>query len=170
MIFESMVHDPSRIALKQPRLGLVYRYLFPFYLLFQLPLAWVAGLRLATLDQGRCVVRMRYRFWNKNPFGSMYFAAMAMGAEMSTGLPAYVFLRQNRKSVSLLLAGMEAVFHKKAVGRLTFEFEDQGELIQALANLAQSGDTCRTVLVSRCYDASKQLMAEFRFTWTFRQR
>ena len=95
---------------------------------------------------------------------------MAMGAEMSTGLPAYVFLRQNRKSVSLLLAGMEADYHKKAVGRLTFEFEDQGELLQALGNLKRSGDACRIVLVSRCYDASKQLMAEFRFTWTFRQR
>lgn len=100
----------------------------------------------------------------------MYFAAMAMGAEMSTGLPAYVYLRQNQKNVSLLLAGMEAVYHKKAVGRLTFEFEDGGDLIPCLEALAKSGDTCRTVLVSRCYNESKQLMAEFRFTWTFRQR
>jgi hypothetical protein len=170
MIFEAVVHDSSSTDFKQPRLGPAYRFLFPIYLLFQLPLAWVAGLRLVSLEQGRCVVRMRHRFWNKNPFGSMYFAAMAMGAEMSTGLPAYVFLRQNRKSVSLLLAGMEADYHKKAVGRLTFEFEDQGELLQALGNLKRSGDACRIVLVSRCYDASKQLMAEFRFTWTFRQR
>jgi len=53
---------------------------------------------------------------------------------------------------------------------LTFEFEDGGDLIPCLEALVQSGDTCRTVLVSRCYNESKQLMAEFRFTWTFRQR
>ncbi len=167
---ETVKETPKTMPAQSPSLPSVYRHLFPVFLLFKLPLAWMAGLRLDVLEGGRCVVRMRHGFWNRNPFGSMYFAAMAMGAEMSTGLPAYVYLRQNQKNASLLLAGMEAVYHKKAVGRLTFEFEDGGDLIPCLEALVQSGDTCRTVLVSRCYNESKQLMAEFRFTWTFRHR
>ncbi|MFM7747554.1 MAG: DUF4442 domain-containing protein [Bacteroidota bacterium] len=57
--------------------------LFPVFLLWKLPLAWLAGLRINHLDSRGCEIRMRHSFWNKNPFGSMYFAAMAMGAEMS---------------------------------------------------------------------------------------
>ncbi len=167
---KTVKENPKTMPAQSPSLPSVYRHLFPVFLMFKLPLAWMAGLRLDVLEGGRCVVRMRHGFWNRNPFGSMYFAAMAMGAEMSTGLPAYVYLRQNQKNASLLLAGMEAVYHKKAVGRLTFEFEDGGDLIPCLEALVQSGDTCRTVLVSRCYNESKQLMAEFRFTWTFRHR
>jgi len=100
----------------------------------------------------------------------MYFAAMAMGAEMSTGLPAYVFLRRRGQSVSLLLSGMEAVYHKKAVGPVYFRFEGMQDLLASLETLQKSGDTCTAFLVSHCFNNQKQLMAEFRFTWTFRQR
>jgi hypothetical protein len=144
--------------------------LFPVFLLWKLPLAWLAGLRITYLDSRGCEIRMRHSFWNKNPFGSMYFAAMAMGAEMSTGLPAYTHLRRRRQSVSLLLSGMEAVYHKKAVGLIHFRFEGMKSLLDSLETLQKSGDTCTALLVSQCFNKQKQLMAEFRFTWTFRQR
>jgi hypothetical protein len=143
---------------------------FPVFLLAKLPLAWMAGLRIGYLGDKGCEIRMKHRFWNSNPFGSMYFAAMAMGAEMSTGLPAYVYLRKQRQDVSLLLAEMEVVYHKKAVGRVYFRFEGMKDLITSLETLGHSGDTCKTRLVSHCFNDQKQLMAEFRFTWTFRQR
>jgi len=143
---------------------------FPVFLLWKLPLAWIAGLRITYLDSEGCEIRMKHCFWNSNPFGSMYFAAMAMGAEMSTGLPAYVYLRQRRQSVSLLLAGMEAVYHKKAIGLVHFRFEGMQDLLTSLETLQKSGDTSTVLLVSQCFGDQKQLVAEFRFTWTFRQR
>jgi hypothetical protein len=145
-------------------------HLFPVILLLKLPLAWMAGLRITYLDSGGCEIRMKHCFWNKNPFGSMYFAAMAMGAEMSTGLPAYAYLRRRSQNVSLLLSGMEAVFHKKAVGRIYFRFEGMKDLLGSLETLQKPGDTSTAILVSRCFSDQKQLMAEFRFTWTFKQR
>jgi hypothetical protein len=144
--------------------------LYPLFLIWKLPLAWMAGLKIGYLDGEGCEIRMQHRFWNSNPFGSMYFAAIAMGAEMSTGLPAYVYLRQQGLNVSLLLAGMEAAFHKKVVGRVHFRFDGMPELLANLETLSQSGDTCTAQLVSHCFSDQKQLLAEFRFTWTFRHR
>ena len=64
---------PKTMPAQSPSLPSVYRHLFPVFLLFKLPLAWMAGLRLDVLEGGRCVVRMRNGFWNRNPFDSMYF-------------------------------------------------------------------------------------------------
>ncbi|MFM7178505.1 MAG: hypothetical protein ACKOX5_03245, partial [Bacteroidota bacterium] len=67
-------------------------------------------------------------------------------------------------------SGMEAVYHKKAVGQVFFRFEGMKNLLESLESLQKSGDTCTALLVSQCFSDQKQLMAEFRFTWTFRQR
>jgi len=148
----------------------VQAFFFPLFLMTRLPLAWVAGLRVRKCDDAVCVIAMRYGYWNRNPFGSLYFAAMAMAAEMSTGLPAFLYLRKHRLNVSLLLAEMQATYHKKATGLVSFEFDEVQAVQAQLGALQSKGDSCTTVAHSRCYDGQKQLLAEFRFIWTFRHR
>src|SRR5437773_1785553 len=55
------------------------------FLWWKLPLAAIAGLRVRRLDAGACEVTVPFKWLTQNPFKSLYFAAHAMAAEMSTG-------------------------------------------------------------------------------------
>ena len=55
------------------------------FLLFKLPSAFICGVRAKQLEATKCVVSVKHRWINQNPFNSMYFAVQAMAAELSTG-------------------------------------------------------------------------------------
>jgi hypothetical protein len=48
-----------------------------------LPSAFIVG--VACVDEKQCVVSVKHRWINQNPFNSMYFAVQAMAAELATG-------------------------------------------------------------------------------------
>ena len=51
----------------------------------KMPIAWLSGLKIISLDQNECTVSIPYKRLTQNPFHSVYFASQAMAAEMSTG-------------------------------------------------------------------------------------
>lgn len=62
--------------------------LFQFYLLRHLPLAYIAGVKTRYVNFQEAEIYMKFRWINQNPFGSIYFAALCMGGEFSTGIIA----------------------------------------------------------------------------------
>ena len=64
-------------------------FLFRLYLLTRLPSAFFAGLKISDLEADTCTVTVRYKWFTRNPFRSIYFACLAMAAEMSTGVLAH---------------------------------------------------------------------------------
>lgn len=137
-------------------------------LLRVLPLGFIAGLRLLRCDQQQCHIGIRYGYLTKNPFRSTYFAAMAMAAEMSTGLPALLHLRSQKRNVSMLVTDFQAQYYKKAVGRLQFRFEEVVALQAAIDNAGHEGKVFEAV--SRGYNAANECVAEMRVSWSFKQR
>ena len=60
----------------------------------------------------------------------MYFAVLAMSAELSTGMLAIFSIAKYDQSIAVLVVESSGKFHKKAVGKIDFICED-GELFQA---------------------------------------
>ena len=81
-----------------------------------LPLAAFAGLRITRLDEHACSVRLPGGWRTRNPFGSTYFAAQAMAAEMSTGAPGLALREDAPRSVSMLPVGVRASYLKRLTG------------------------------------------------------
>ena len=50
---------------------------------FKLPSAWWSGVRLHEITVEKCVVSVRHRWINQNPFKSMFWAVQGMAAEMT---------------------------------------------------------------------------------------
>jgi hypothetical protein len=137
----------------------------------RLPLAAAAGLRVARLDDEACTVLLPGGWRTRNPFGSTYFAAQAMAAEMSTGAPALV-LREEAPppGVSMLVVGLRASYAKRLTGRGTFTCEDVAALKAAIERAAQSGEPQLVVARSTGRDAGGEVVAEFELTWSFKRR
>ena len=104
-----------------------------------LPLAAFAGLRITRLDEQACSVRLPGGWRTRNPFGSTYFAAQAMAAEMSSGAPAWRCARTRPASVSMLPVGLRASYVKRLTGPGTFTCEDVAAIAGAIARAAASG-------------------------------
>src|SRR5262245_44535674 len=53
------------------------------YMAAKMPLGALAGLKVEVLDGYKCSVSVPYSWRTKNPFGSIYFAALSMAGELS---------------------------------------------------------------------------------------
>jgi hypothetical protein len=143
---------------------------FGLYLWRILPLGAFAGLRVVRLDAAACVVRLPGGWRTRNPFGSTYFAAQAMAAEMSSGAPALVLREDAPRSISMLPVGLRASYLKGLRGPGTFTCEDVAALAAAIARAAQSDEP--QVLIARCTgrDAAGEVVSEFEVTWSLKRR
>jgi hypothetical protein len=143
---------------------------FRAYLLGRLPLAAFAGLRLRRLDDASCSVWLPGGWRTRNPFGSTYFAAQAMAAEMSTGAPALVLARATSASVALILTAITASFTKRISGGSLFTFDDVAGLRAVIDRVSAIGgsDTYTGRSTGRTSDGA--VAAEFDVTWSFRRR
>ena len=136
----------------------------------KLPLAAFAGLRVLRLDESGAEVKLPAGWKTQNPFGSTYFAAQAMAAEMSTGAPALYFIEQSGARVASLVTGLSAKFTKKATQESTFTFSDGPAMRAAIEEAVRSGDP--VVFKARSVGTQKDgaVVAEFEIDWSFKRR
>lgn len=136
------------------------------FLFTKLPLAFIAGVKLGTLDDTSCTTSIRFKWINKNPFSSLYFAAMHMAAELSTGL--LLFERYSiDKDFAMLVVRTEAEYYKKATGNLHFVCKQAKEVADVLKTL---DDTCTILLKSVATDEEGEKVAEFSYHWSLKKR
>ena len=143
---------------------------FGFFLTTKLPAAFFVGLRLKHIDENTCTIRIRHSWFSKNPFKSMYFAAEAMAAEMSTGLLAFGHLYQQDTKVSMLVIKMEASYYKKGTGMLSFTCPDGALVKNAIAQTIKTGEGVTLISKSIGKNENNEVVAEFNFTWSFKAK
>jgi hypothetical protein len=145
-------------------------FFFKTFLCTKLPLAFVAGVNLDEIDENKSVASIRFRWINQNPFKSMYFAAMAMAAELSTGVLALGNIWGVRPSVSMLVNNLKAEYSKKATGKITFICEDGNAISQVIKEAIQSGEGKSFTATSTGFNENKEVVAVFHITWSFKAK
>jgi len=113
----------KEITLKQMRRKL---WLLGF---FKIPMIGFVKPKLLKLDDNESVVSIRLRRKTKNHLNSMYFGALAVGADIAAGLHAFYFADSLGHKVSFAFKGMNAEFLMRAESTILFKI-DQGELIK----------------------------------------
>jgi hypothetical protein len=139
-----------------------------FFLLKKLPLAFIAGLRITEISGAKASVSLPYNQLNKNPFQSIYFAALSMAAELSTGILAMAAISEKPVPVSMLVFDMSAKFVKKARTKITFTCLQGNEIFETVNKCINSGEGQTIHVISKGIDNEGIEVAEFNFTWTFK--
>ena len=109
---------------KQFRNRIIKPTAFKLFALRSLPAAFFAGLRIESLDETKAVVSVKQKWFNKNPFRSIYFAILSMAAELSTGVLGMGNIYKSTPAISMLVTEQRGVFHKKATGKIIFVCEE----------------------------------------------
>jgi hypothetical protein len=143
---------------------------FRFYLWARLPLAACAGLSLRRLDDTGCTVALPGGWRTQNPFRSMYFAAQAMAAEMSTGAPAMMLAEGASASVSMLVREVRGVFTRRIQGEAEFTFEDLPGMLATVDRAVATGESESFVARSVGRNRDGGAASEFEITWSFKRR
>ena len=143
---------------------------FRLFMLAKLPMGYMADLRVTALTDDRAVVTIPYKYLNKNPFNSIYFACLSMAAELSTGVLCMMHTYKSDPAVSMLVVHMDADFTKKAVGKITFICEDGKRIQQAAEQTKLTGEGITITTTSVGLDEKGDQVAEFRFTWSLKAK
>jgi len=145
-------------------------FLFNIFLVIKLPLAWAAGTRLKKIDATGCQISMPYGWRNQNPFKSIYFAAQAMSAEMSTGMLAVFAIENSEESIAMLVSDVEGSFSKKADAHTTFTCNDGQKMFDAIAETCKTGEPVLVKMntIGTMRDGTE--VSNFTFTWSVKKR
>ncbi len=146
------------------------RFFFRQFLLTKLPAAFFAGLKIKAIDETKAVVDVQYKWFNKNPFRSIYFAVLTMAAEMSIGILCMGNIYKRKPAISMLVVEQKGVFHKKAIGKIVFVCEDGGKISASVEEAVTSGNAVAITCYSKGINSNKEMVAEFWITWSFKQR
>lgn len=138
------------------------------FLLFKLPAAFFTGVRVVSLIENVAVVRVKHRWINQNPFNSLYFAVLAMAAELSTGVLVLQKVHTSGKAISTLVIKQNAEFTKKAKGLIRFTCSDGAIIDDKIKATVKSGEGQTFVLKSVGLDEQGEQVAVFEFEWSIK--
>jgi hypothetical protein len=138
---------------------------FWLFLLRKLPLAFIAGVKLDKFNSEGTKTRLKFRWINQNPFRSMYFAAMQMAAELSTGLLLFQYFDKDTR-FSMLLVSVQANYSKKAVGTIIYECnegQNADRFVKSMLN-NPDGESIKLPVIAK--NDNGEIVADFVFTWS----
>ena len=136
--------------------------------MFKLPAAYFTGVRTKHLDNTTCIVSVKHRWINQNPFNSMFWAVQGMAAELATGALVMKKIKESGKKVSMLVVNNNASFTKKATGRITFTCDDGLKLDEAIRKAIKTGEGQTIWLSANGINKDGIQVSSFNFEWTLK--
>ena len=140
------------------------------FLIFKLPAAFFCGVRTKSLDDAKCVVSVKHRWINQNPFNSMFWAVQGMAAELTTGALVMAKAKESGQRISMLVATNNASFTKKATGRITFACNEGHKIDDTIAKAIKTGEGQTVWLNSKGINKEGIQVSDFNFEWTLKVR
>ena len=117
------------------------------------------------LSETRCVVRIPLRRWTRNHLGSMYFGALAIGADCAGGLLAMDAIRRSGGGVSLVFKAFQATFLKRPESDVYFICEEgaaiRDQVRRTLESPERITETMHMLAAVRTPDGGFEPVAEF---------
>lgn len=138
------------------------------FIIFKLPSAFLCGVRVLSLTEAYCTTKVKFRWINQNPFQSIYFAVLAMAAELASGALVLGKTQETSCKFSTLVLGVNASFTKKAIGTIVFTCPCTKELQAALQTAIQTKEGVAFNLKSVGVDEDGDEVASFEFRWSIK--
>lgn len=129
--------------------------------LVKIPIIGFVRPKLLELNDQSAVIRIRLRRRTKNHLRSMYFGALAVGADVAAGLHAFYFAGKMGRKVSFAFKGMDAEFLMRAESHVRFE-SNQGELVRrAMEQSLEKGERVNQPIEVDALNTNGELVAKF---------
>lgn len=105
-----------------------------------IPLIYYVGARVVEASEDRTIIRIPLNRRTKNHLGSMYFGALAIGADVTGAWTAFMLLQESGKAVNIVFKDMQAQFLKRPEGDVHFTCTDGRSIRQMFEATIQDGE------------------------------
>ncbi len=138
------------------------------FTIFKLPAAYFCGVRTKHIDDDKCIVTVKHKWINQNPFKSMFWAVQGMAAEFSTGALMIVKIQETGKKISMLVTTNNATFTKKATGKIAFTCNDGHLIDEAIKKTIETGEGQTIWMKSVGVNEEGIIVSTFNFEWSIK--
>lgn len=129
--------------------------------LFKIPMVGFVRPKLLLVDDTTVKVCIRLRRKTRNHLRSMYFGALAVGADIAGGIHAFYFAELSGSKVSFAFKGMQAEFIQRAESDVIFE-SNEGELVRnAILKSKSTGERVNESINVSAYNIKNEVVAKF---------
>lgn len=165
----SKTFDPDSTATKNYISAINTTWKNRLFLLKNLPSVIWWGIKIKSCSPYRTEIEIPFNWRTQNPFRSIYFAALAGAAELSTGLMANIAM-QGRGKISMLVTNIEMEFVKKANAKVTFTCDEGIKHIEAIQKTIDTGEGVEVTLNSIGRLPNGDVVSRLKITWSFKQK
>jgi len=131
---------------------------------FKVPLIGHLNPRLITLDEQKIVIMLPLKRRSKNHFNSMYFGALAVGADLACGLHGFYYSEITGMKIALVFKSFKAQFLKRPESDVYFVCES-GDVIKSMLDESKNtGARINKIIPVNAYTnylKQAELVAEF---------
>lgn len=128
-------------------------YLLQAFSLVKVPLLGMIRPRVVELSDSKSTVRLPLNFLTKNHLGSMYFGALAMGAELSVALKVVEMNRVGPRKVSFIFKDFQCEFHQRAETDVVFSCAEVSAISALVEKTLASGERQNGKFQGKAYSA-----------------
>ncbi len=106
----------------------------------RIPVLLFVAPRVLEVNEEGAAVGIPLGWRTKNHLGSMYFGALAAGADLAAGLNAFALIRGPHPRISLVFKDARMEFLKRADGDVVFRTRDGRKVAAAMAEAERTGE------------------------------
>ncbi len=138
----------------------------------QIPLIFYTGLSVVEFSESVCVVKIPLTSRTKNHLGSMYFGALAVGADVGGGLAAFTYLLNSKKDISIVFKDVKGEFLKRPDGDVHFTCTQVKEVNMMMERTLTSGEReeFTVEVLATVPSISEDVVAKFQLTLSAKYR
>lgn len=115
--------------------------------LFKIPLIFYCRPKIVAINAEEVIVKIPLRRRTRNHLGSMYFGALAVGADVAGGFLAFAMARAQNLKMSLAFGSFRADFLKRPESDVYFQCIS-GPLVQEMFNASKATGERQNQMVS----------------------
>lgn len=136
--------------------------------LFKIPMVGFVRPKLTHLDAESCEISIKLRRRTKNHLNSMYFGALAVGADLAPGLLTYFLAEEHGYKISFVFKSMKCTFLQRAESDVRFVCESTDELKNGLVEAYQNQDRRNISVQVVAFNTNDEQVATFIMEVSFR--
>lgn len=129
--------------------------------LLKIPMIGYVKPHLLELNDQNVKVRIRLRRRTKNHLNSMYFGALAVGADLAAGVHAFYYAEKTGSKVSLAFKGIKGEFLKRAETDVFFTCGEGDSVRVAMENSLAQQERINLPLMILAKNSNGELVASF---------
>lgn len=118
---------------------------------FKVPLIGHLRSKLVSFDDKKVVIKIPLRRRSKNHLNSMYFGALAVGADLAGGLHSFYFADKNKLNTSIVFKSFQAQFLRRPESDVHFVCEMGLEVAAMLEESKKTGERINKPLIIKAY-------------------